>query len=308
MCVILGAASALAQSPKPRRINIAIELLENGQPVYYVGSHDGVSGSFEQGKKDAQTNGDYISYDMEHAPYDVRALAEYMRGLKAGGPTKSGHQTPPVIAVVPVNGTDEATVRANAWQVNQVLATGVHGIMLPHANTPGAVRAFVEAMRFPIHKQAVDQGLGEGRRGIHGVAMASKIWGVTPEEYLQKADLWPLNPNGELLLGLKMEDKYSVANAEEILKVPGISFGELGPGDLILSLGLPRGSGGPIPPQLQQAHDKVFGLMKKNKIFYHDSARFGSVIELIKSGAMILYASESEMEAGRNYTKRPKPW
>jgi hypothetical protein len=45
---------------------------------------------FEQGKKDAQTNGDYISYDMEHAPFDVAALAEYMRGLKAGGPTRSG--------------------------------------------------------------------------------------------------------------------------------------------------------------------------------------------------------------------------
>jgi 4-hydroxy-2-oxoheptanedioate aldolase len=228
------------------------------------------AGGFEQGKKDAQTSGDYISYDMEHAPFDVAALAEYM--------------------------------------INQVLATGVHGIMLPHADTPGAVRAFVEAMRLPIHKQGVDKGIGEGRRGIHGVAMASKIWGVTSEEYLQKADLWPLNPNGELLLGLKMEDKYSVANAEEILKVPGISFGELGPGDLILSLGLPRGNDGPIPPQLQQAHDKVFGLMKKNKILYHDSSRFGSVTELIQSGAMILFATDAEMEAGRNYTKRPRPW
>jgi len=91
MCAILCSA----QTPKPKRINKTIELLENGQPVYYVGSHDGTAGGFEQGKKDAQTNGDYISYDMEHAPFDVAALAEYMRGLKAGGPTKSGHPTPP---------------------------------------------------------------------------------------------------------------------------------------------------------------------------------------------------------------------
>jgi hypothetical protein len=48
--------------------------------------------------------------------------------------------------------------------------------------------------------------------------------------------------------------------------------------------------------------------MKKNKILYHDSSRFGSVIELINSDAMILFATDAEMETGRNYTKRPRPW
>src|ERR1700729_1180868 len=119
-----GFAEVLAQTPKPKRINRAIELLEQGQPVYYTGSHSGTTGTFEQGKKDAQTFADYISYDMEHAPFDVAGLAEYMRGLAAGGPTKSGHRTPAVIVNVPVNGTDEVTVRANAWMFSQVLATG----------------------------------------------------------------------------------------------------------------------------------------------------------------------------------------
>ena len=31
---------------------------------------------------------DYISYDMEHAPFDVKGLADYMRGLAKGGPTR----------------------------------------------------------------------------------------------------------------------------------------------------------------------------------------------------------------------------
>ncbi len=125
----------------------------------------GTTGTFEQGKKDAQTWADYISYDMEHAPFDVAGLAEYMKGLVAGGPTRSGHRTPAVIVNVPVNGTDEAAVRANAWMFSQVLATGVHGIMLTHADTPGAIRAFIEAVRLPIHKQGVDKGIDEGRRG-----------------------------------------------------------------------------------------------------------------------------------------------
>src|SRR3989449_11313690 len=91
-----------AQTAKPKRINKAIELLEQGQPIYYTGSHSGTEGTFEAGKRDAQTYADYISYDMEHAPYDIKGLAEYMKGLVAGGPTKSGPKTPPVIGNAPV--------------------------------------------------------------------------------------------------------------------------------------------------------------------------------------------------------------
>ena len=96
-----------AQSPQRKHINRVVELLAADQPVYYTGSHSGTSGTFEQGKADAQTYADYLSYDMEHAPFDVRGLSEYMKGLAAGGPTKSGHKTPAVIVNVPVNGTDE---------------------------------------------------------------------------------------------------------------------------------------------------------------------------------------------------------
>src|SRR5262249_28996571 len=191
LLALLALATAVAQAPKAKRVNRAVELLSQGQPIYYTGSHSGTTGTFEQGKKDAQTYADYISYDMEHAPYDIKGLQEYMRGLVAGGPSRSGHRTPAVIVNVPVNGIDAAAIRANAWMFNQVLATGVHGIMLTHADTPGAVRAFVEAVRFPIHHEGVGQNeLPEGRRGVHGVPTAAQIWGVSPEEYLEKADPW----------------------------------------------------------------------------------------------------------------------
>src|SRR5262245_30379136 len=132
------AAAALAFAQSPKRINRAIELLAHHQPIYYTGGHEGTAGGFEGGKKAAQTWADYIMYDMEHAPFDVAALAEFMRGLAAGGPTKSGHRTPAVVITLPIDGSDEAAVRANAWMLKQVLATGIHGIMLCHAQTPGA--------------------------------------------------------------------------------------------------------------------------------------------------------------------------
>src|SRR5689334_19140263 len=232
--LVFGVVAMMAQNGSPaykaKRINRAVELLADKQPIYYTGSHTGAPGgaggpqaSFEQGKKDAQIYADYISYDMEHTAYDIVGLTAYMKGLVAGGPTKSGHRTPAVIVNVPVNGLDEASVRANAWMFQQVLATGVHGVLLTHADSPAGVKAFIEAVRFPIHKQGLDKGLKEGRRGAHGTPTAAKIWGISGEQYLDKADAWPLNPNGELLLGVKIEDKYALANVEETLKIPGIA-------------------------------------------------------------------------------------
>src|SRR4051812_4870862 len=286
-------AAALADGPKPKRVNRAIELLEQGQPIYYTGSHSGTSGSFEQGVKDAQTYADYISYDMEHAPFDVKGLAEYMRGLAQGGPTKSGHRTPTVIVNVPVTGADEAAVRANAWMFAQVLATGVHGVLLCHADSPAAVRAFIEAIRFPLHQQGLGQGIKEGRRGVHGVPTASQNWGLSADEYLDRADPWPLNPKGELLLGVKLEDKYALQHADEILKIPGVAFAEWGPGDMALSLGV-RASGQAAirDPAMQRARGTILAACKANKRFFLNSFGPNDVVDMIKEGVMIGPASK----------------
>jgi 4-hydroxy-2-oxoheptanedioate aldolase len=301
---------APAQAPQPKRINRAIELLEEGQPIYYTGSHSGTAGTFDQGKQDAQTWADYISYDMEAAPYDIEGLKVYMEGLVAGGPTRTGHRTPAVIVNLPVRGTDEATMRANAWMVEQVLATGVHGILLCHATTAGAVRALVEAVRYPNRMQGVgQQGLQEGHRGAHGAVTAAKIWGVSPTEYEQKADTWPLNPEGEIILGVKIEDKYGYANREEILKVPGIAFGEGGPGDMSLSFGFKHGDN-----SLNEVENTIFAAAKIQHLYWlgigesWNGGRTEAGIETgIKSGLMIGY-DERTAAIGRKITQRPLPY
>jgi len=296
-CVLV--AGIQAQPAKGKRINRAVELLEQGQPIYYTGSHDGTEGNFEQGVKDAQTYADYISYDMEHAPFDVKGLSDYMKGLAKGGPTKSGHRTPAVIVNVPVNGIDEASVRANAWMFHQVLATGVHGILLCHADTPGAVRAFVEAVRFPANG---------GRRGVHGNPTAARIWGVTPDEYAEKADVWPLNPKGELLLGLKLEDKYALENAEANAKIPGVAFAEWGPGDMAFSLGVKSGANSVNDPLMKAARARVFAATKAAKIFFLNSMNADNIVDMIKEGVMVGPASQQATEIGRKFTKRTMPW
>ena len=66
------------------RINRAIELLQQGQAIYYDGPHSGHVLTYEQGREDAGTWADYINVGMEHGAFDMTGLAAYMRGLVDG--------------------------------------------------------------------------------------------------------------------------------------------------------------------------------------------------------------------------------
>ena len=46
------------------RVNRAIELLEQGQPIYYTGAGEA---SYDGGVKAAQTWADFLTFEMEHA-------------------------------------------------------------------------------------------------------------------------------------------------------------------------------------------------------------------------------------------------
>ncbi len=307
---MLGSSLALAQPARslaasaPKRLNKVIELLELGQPTYYTMA----MGGYDEGRKLATTWADFIIYDMEHGPFDVAALREFMRGLVDGGPTKSGHRTPAVIPQLPVGGWDEATMRANYWMVQQVLDTGAHGIHLCHAVDPGAIRVMVEAARYPFNKKGSGEALGEGRRGSGGQARGAEIWGISVSDYLRKADVWPLNPEGEILLGIKIENKHALANTEKNTKVPGIAFAEWGPGDMGMSMGYPQAHDAPYPVEMQRARSRVMDACKTNKLFFLNSVNASNIEAMIREGVMIGAGNEEAAEKCRRFTKRTMPW
>ncbi len=291
------------------RINRAIELLEAGQPVYYSGVHGGLT--YENGTAHRDTWADYLMVEFEHGAFDPVGLSNFMRGLVDAGETRSGHRSPAVICTLPTDGTDEHVMRANAWMVKQVLARGVHGILLCHAETPGAVRAFVEASRYPVHSVGLSDGpngLSQGRRGAGGQGSAAAIWGLTPQEYVQKADVWPLNPEGEIMLGLKIENRRALANAEASAAVPGIAFAEWGPGDMGMSLGHPDAHDPPYPPEMGAARARVKAACDASNVFFLNGVRPHDVKERIDEGVMIGSATEEAARLGREYSQRQMPW
>lgn len=305
--VMAGMGAALAQAPawQPKRINKCIELLEMGQPIYYSEAY----GGYEEGRKEAKTWADYVTYNMEHNPLDFKLLRDFMRGLVDGGPTPSGHRTPTVIVVLPVLGLDVPTMQGSAWVVQQCLAQGVHGVHLARARSPEAVKKYVQAARYPFHKQGASV-LGEGTRGWGSQNFAASIWGVDSTRYLQIADVWPLNPAGELMLGLKIEDKQALEKCEATLAVPGIAFAEHGPRDMGLSYGHLEGRADPpVPPEVKAAGDRVLAACKKNKVAFLDNVLPENVEQRIREGVMIgAGRRQDSAEKGRRFTKRQMPW
>jgi 4-hydroxy-2-oxoheptanedioate aldolase len=243
-------------------------------------------------------------------------LHRFMQGLVDGGPTRSGHRTPTVIATLPSNCRTREEVYANSWQARHILSAGVHGLYHTHARQPSAVQAFVEACRFPFQKLAVGEGLGPGERGAGGEAPAAQIWGIDALEYVKIADPWPLNPGGELLLGIKIEDREGEANAGYLAGTPGIAWAEWGPGDMNMSYGYEVDHDSqrpPYPPELESARETIKQACDDAGIAFlsawDDGAK--SVEEnvrfLLDWGVKILHGDEDVAVAGRSMTGRTMP-
>jgi 4-hydroxy-2-oxoheptanedioate aldolase len=321
---------------KPRRLNKCIELWEDGQPIYYTGA--GVEAGvdpYQQGVKMARTWADAINYEMEHGLFDLKDLREFMRGLKDGGPTPSGHAMPVVFVTPPIIGLDEAYARANTWVLEQILCAGVMGIHVCHARSARAIETYAHmGCRYPFSDWP--NTVKTQMRGLRGNSAdyAARLWGVAGGTYQHIADLWPMNPRGELIFGVKIEDTYADKEAAQTLAIPGVAFAEWGPGDHNLSLngynsvedngesGHPvlRDAAGKVTsdvsalPNMVDVRQKVLDLCKKNKVMFLNAAEteegHNNVIQQIKDGTMVVSAGregEKVAQMGREYTKRKMP-
>jgi hypothetical protein len=135
---------------------------------------------------------------------------------------------------VPANG-----VEMNQAYAKQALDRGVYGVIWPHINDVAQAYNAVSSCRYGRPKNAP---LYEPR-GVRGdgPATAARYWGLSQAEYYAKADVWPLAPQGEILVGLMIESVKGVENLDEILKeVPGVGFVLIGEGDLSQEMGFPR--------------------------------------------------------------------
>ncbi|MBN3855902.1 MULTISPECIES: HpcH/HpaI aldolase family protein [unclassified Paraburkholderia] len=228
------------------RLNSIIRALESGKPAFTAFSKLDKQNAIEM--SDAPYDG--IVFEMEHNPYDVAALGDAMQYmLNRKEIAESGSVSPRVtpIARIPANG-----VEMNQAFAKQVLDRGAYGVVWPHVATVEQAYNAVASCRYARPKSAPLYE-PKGVRG-DGPATAARYWGLSTADYYKKADVWPLVPEGEILVGLMCESTQAIENLDDILSnVPGIGFILIGEGDLSQELGFAR----------QYEHPEVLDAMRR---------------------------------------------
>ena len=109
---------------------------------------------------------------------------------------------------------------------------GVHSASGRHLTLWGSIRFATELRRLPTCRRIVDSpGFGKGADAVRAVSdyQSRHVDKSIEHLELQKADVWPLHPEGEIMLGVKLEDQEALDRAAETLSVPGLAFAEDGP-------------------------------------------------------------------------------
>ncbi len=261
------------------RLNGVIRALEAGRPAFTCFSVPEVDSAYAM----QSTKFDGVVWEMEHNPWDGRALRDAMQYLlNRAQIVKAGNVAPAVTPMVriPVNGVEKAQ-----WQAKQALDLGCYGIVFPHISTVEEAYNAVAACRYPRLKTAPNfepQGIrGDGPHG------AVRYWGLSQQEYYAKADVWPLDPNGEIFAILQIEDMRGVENLDAMLKeVKGIGAILIGEGDLGQELGIPRQYEN--PKLLEQMKRVVDTCKKHNVVVGHPHVEAGNCERILSEGYRFL--------------------
>src|SRR4051812_44636975 len=252
LCLALLAAGIFAQTgtlpaqDAAKHLNPVIEKLAAGKP--FIGFQTG-NLSLDNARTLARADADFVYVDMEHTPMDFPALNQFATGMvdKATA-LKKGNPAPnmALFARFAPYGREGAQ-----WIAKQALDAGLMGVIFNGIDTPEQAMLAVQNMRYPQKRTSKYQN-PPGLRG-YGPAAAAWVWGITTAEYERRADVWPLNPDGDLLAIMMIESTEGIKNADAIAAVPGVGAIFLGAGsDLRQSLGVEANS-----PEIEQAFQTI---------------------------------------------------
>jgi 4-hydroxy-2-oxoheptanedioate aldolase len=269
-----------------------ITALEKGQHCFslFAPCEPQVAIELQQAKYDG------VVFEGEHQGWDVRGLRDSLQYLlNRGQILKQGSPAPAItpLARIPANGIEK-----NQFLAKQALDLGCYGVVFPHISSVEEAYNAVAACRYARLK---DKPLYEpqGIRG-DGPMQACRYWGITQQEYYQRADVWPLAPHGELLVVIQVEDTMGIKNLRDILKnVPGIGAILIGEGDLSQELGYPRQTEHPV---VLEAMAEIVAICKEmNVVVGHPHVEVSNAQRVIDEGFRFLMCS-----APRNFSTLEK--
>ena len=236
--------------PETPRLNNIIRVLEQGNVPIATFSPPSVDSAIAL----STAAYDGVIFELEHNPYDIYLLRDcFQYMLSRRQIFERGSLAPAVTPMVriPANGGD-----MNQWLAKQVLDIGAYGVVWPRVSSMEEAYNAVAACRYPRPRSSPAYE-PEGQRGDNPVH-AARYWGISQQEYYAKADVWPLNPQGEILVVMMCEMVKAIDNLPEILeKVPGIGVVLIGEGDLSQNLGYPRQYDHPVVVEAMTAIRRI---------------------------------------------------
>lgn len=199
----------------------------------------------EQGKP-ALMGESFIFIDMQHGVFSMDRLQSMITSTPEFKTRPEGGMEKAPIVRVPVGGE---AIGPNAWMVDQVVERGAMGVIFPGVDNQRQAAEAVETMR--------------------DFDRAPRAWGIKDANKVHgKPDVWPLNPDGELMCIVIIESKEGVKNADAIAATPGVSAINIGPSDLSRSLGVhpPDFSTGTYAPEAEAAVQQVLKACKAHNV------------------------------------------
>lgn len=256
------------------RLNRTIETLDRGEATFGI-----FNGDFSLANARALANSglDFVLIDMEHGPWSSETLQAFLLGMTdRAAIVRNGHlqmATTPIVRV-PQNGREMLD-----FIVKQALDMGAFGIMFPFINNREEALHAVASMRYP-RPRGSDIAEPHGWRG-RSPGVATWFWGISGGEYFRRADVWPLNPEGELLAAIQIETPQAVENIEEIITVPGVGAIFIGPLDLATQMGYGDQTG---HPDVEAAIQTVLASCLAHNVPCGLTTGAGNVEERIRQG------------------------
>ena len=269
-------------------LNPVIAKLAAGKTVYGLNTGDL---SLANARETARAPVDFVYVDMEHNPLDFPALHMFLMGMTDRGMVLKKGNLQPNVALM-ARFPPEAD--QSQWVVKQALDIGLHGVIFNGVDRKEQALIAVKSMRYPQLKGSKYYE----PNGIRGAAPgnATWIWGLSGDEYERHADLWPLNPDGDLLAMLMIESVEGLENVDAIASTPGVGALFLGAGnDLTHSMGVRPGS-----PEVEAGFQKVLAACKAHRIGCAITANTANdIARRVKEGWNIIRSSVPAITAGR---------
>ncbi len=286
--VLTAPAPLSAQEREATRLSRVIDLLDGREAVFGIISSDR---SLNNARSLARSGLDFIIIDMEHGPWSPETLRIFLLGMSDRQRTAANGLQMAVTPLVrvPQNGSEMMSS-----VVKQALDVGAFGVMFPMIENREQALNAVTSMRYP-RPLASDIREPNGRRG-RSPGIAAWFWGVGGGAYFERADVWPLNSDGDLLAIIQIESPGGVERVEEIISTPGVGIIFVGPSDLSTQMGY---GDDPGAPEVEQAIQTVLAACLRHDVPCAITTGAGSVEERLRQGfRMVTVGGDGGITAG----------